>query len=121
MAPLADRVSGPLNQGMLLSRRAPICFAWPLPTHAGGWCLEWAGDAHKGHPAWLDPAVFVLTAAFDTLDSERAARQPLGLFSRLRAAQAAAAAGDGEGDAAQAQEQGWRGWWKSALRFHGRS
>lgn len=106
---------------MLLSRRAPICFAWPLLTHAGGWCLEWAGDAHRGHPAWLDPAVFVLTAAFDTLDSERAARQPLGLFSRLRAARAAAAAGGGEGDAAQAQEQGWRGWWKSALRFHGRS
>ncbi|PRW20219.1 chaperone -domain-containing [Chlorella sorokiniana] len=85
----------------------------------GGWCLEWAGDAHKGHPAWLDPAVFVLTAAFDTLDSERAARQPLGLFSRLRAARAAAAAGSGEEGATEAQEQGWRGWWKSALRFHG--
>ena len=89
---------------------------------AGGWCLEWAGDARKGHPAWLHPAVFVLTAAFDTLDHERAARQPLGLFARLRAAKAAAAAAGGEeGGSAAAQEQGWRGWWRSVLRFHGRA
>ncbi len=64
--------------------------------------------------------MFVLTAAFDTLDSERAARQPLGLFSCLRAARAAGAADEGEGGVAEAKEQGWRGWWQSALRFHGR-
>lgn len=41
------------------------------PCHAGGWCLEWAGDAHKGHPAWLDPAVFVLVSRLLTEKSPK--------------------------------------------------
>lgn len=84
----------------------------------GGWCLEWAGKEQEGHPAWLHPAVFVLTAAFDSLDHERASRQPMGLFGRLRSAaatEAASAAGQGTEGAAR-----WRSWLGSALRFHGR-
>ncbi|KAL4420845.1 hypothetical protein ABPG75_010501 [Micractinium tetrahymenae] len=82
----------------------------------GGWYLEWAGREQAGHPAALHPAVFVLIAAVDSLDHGRAARQPLGLFGRLRAERAA---GQPEGAAVEAGG-GWRGWVASVLRFHGR-
>ena len=50
----------------------------------GGWYVEWVGERCRQHPAWLHPAVIVLAAAFDTLDHERAQRQPRGLFGWLR-------------------------------------
>ena len=82
--------------------------------------LEWHGAAQRNHPAALHPAVFVLTAAFDSLDHERAARTPLGLFARLRAARAAAAGSGGEPAGEAEHRGGWRGWLAGALRFHGR-
>ncbi|KAL4451255.1 hypothetical protein ABPG77_009327 [Micractinium sp. CCAP 211/92] len=82
----------------------------------GGWYLEWAGREQEGHPAALHPAVFVLTAAMDSLDHERAARQPLGLFARLRAEREAGQAGA----ATAGVGGGWRGWVGTMLRFHGR-
>ena len=82
----------------------------------GGWYLEWAGREQEAHPAALHPAVFVLTAAMDSLDHERAARQPLGLFGRLRAEREAEQAGAAAAEASS----GWRGWVGSMLRFHGR-
>ena len=106
-----------------LTNPTHLLYALPAPTSAsaaGGWSLEWAGQAQRDHPAWLHPAVLVLTAAFDSLDNERAARQPLGLFGRLRAGTAAGAAGEA-GEGAERQGAGWRGWLASALRFHGRS
>jgi hypothetical protein len=61
--------------------------------------------------------VFVLTAAFDTLDNERRGRQPLGLFGRIRAA---AATQPGPEREAAERGRGWRSWARSVLRFHGR-
>ena len=58
---------------------------------AGGWYLEWPGYKHTGHAAWLDPAVFVLRAAFETLEAERteaaacAAQPSEGIWARLKA------------------------------------
>ena len=58
---------------------------------AGGWYLEWPGYKHSGRTAWLDPAVFVLRAAFETLEAERAeaaaraALQSEGIWARLKA------------------------------------
>jgi hypothetical protein len=41
------------------------------PTHdIGGWYIEWGGHGLEARPGWLDPAVFLLTAAFDTLEYE---------------------------------------------------
>ena len=64
----------------------------------------------------IPSAVFVLPAAMDSLDHERAARQPLGLFGRLRAEREAEQAGAAAAEASS----GWRGWVGSMLRFHGR-
>lgn len=42
------------------------------PLHStGGWYFEWPGPALAGHPLCLSPHIFVLLAAFATLDSER--------------------------------------------------
>ncbi|GAB4819981.1 hypothetical protein N2152v2_007027 [Parachlorella kessleri] len=71
----------------------------------GGWYIEWAGHSSSHHPAWLDPAVCVLAAAFDTLDHERARQQPQGLFGRVRAGDETAG--------------GALSWVKAMLRFHG--
>ena len=96
----------------------------PLASPPCRWYLEWHGEEQRGHPAALHPAVYVLTAAFDSLDSERAARQPLGLFGRLRTAKAARKdGGAAEGGTAAAQQAEQRGGWRKVvaevLRFHG--
>lgn len=67
--------------------------------------MEWVGHESSGHPAWLDPAVCVLAAGFDTLDHERARQQPQGLFGRERM-----------GDELQG---GALSWVRAMLRFHG--
>lgn len=92
-------------------RRAwlPPSSLWLFPPlsydhDAGGWYIEWAGHENEAHPAWLDPGVIALAAAFDTLDSERALRQPQGLFARLR-----------QGDETAG---GVVAWVKAMLRFH---
>eukprot|EP00887_Chlorella_sp_A99_P000259 scaffold13.g259.t1 len=79
----------------------PRCYAHDI----GGWAVEWGGERQRAHPAWLDPAVFVLACAFDSLDYERAAQQPQGLFGRLRAGDETAG--------------GPLRWLRAALRFHG--
>jgi len=76
-----------------------------LAFAAGGWYIEWAGYSSSHHPAWLDPAVCVLAAAFDTLDHERARQQPQGLFGRVRGGDETAG--------------GALSWVKAMLRFHG--
>ena len=127
----ADDIRWRCSVGLLLCPRAGLAccahtLAWPAhpPDTAGGWCIEWAGEEQRGHPAWLPPAVLVLTAAFASLDHERAARQPLGLFNRLRAAAATtrsrpAEEGRGGGGGSTAAAEGWRAWLGSWKRFHG--
>jgi hypothetical protein len=95
-------------------RRAwlPPSSVWLFPPlsydhDAGGWYIEWAG--HEDHPAWLDPGIVALAAAFHTLDSERASRQPQGLFARLRHGDETAGVGAWESMCA---------WVKAMLRFH---
>ncbi len=41
-----------------------------------GWYFEWCGESQREHPAWLHPSVFILTAAFETLEYESKRRQP---------------------------------------------
>lgn len=82
----------------------PCPFAPTPPSCAGGWYVEWAGHEASEHPAWLDPAVCVLSAGFDTLDYERARRQPQGLFGRVRSGDETAG--------------GPLAWVRAMLRFH---
>ena len=55
-----------------------------------GWCMFLLSDrlvtctlTHTIADRWVHPAVFILTAAFDTLEHERQAQAEPGLFSSL--------------------------------------
>lgn len=75
---------------------------------AGGWYIEWVGHEQRCHPAWLDPAVAVLAAGFDSLEHERTRQQPQGLFGRF-----------GRLRAGDETAGGPLAWVRAMLRFHG--
>lgn len=99
-------------------RRAwlPPSAVWLFPPRStahdiGGWYFEWSGYDAAGHPAWLDPAVFVLTAAFDSLQREE---------ERLRGEEVVQGRRPWERTIRRpVQQGGLKAWLKDMLAFHG--
>ena len=77
--------------------------------------IEWTGHSAAGHPAYLDPAIMVMLAAFDATsrESEAARHQP---NSMRRSPDAARQAARDEAE----NRGGAVAWLRSMLAFHER-
>ncbi|KAK9844451.1 hypothetical protein WJX74_002691 [Apatococcus lobatus] len=76
-----------LPQVVCTCKRAalPPSSLWLFPPRSqqhqtGGWYFEWTGHTRSSEKWWVHPAVFILTAAFDTLEHERKRQAQPGLI-----------------------------------------
>ena len=77
--------------------------------------VEWCGHSAAGNPAYLDPSVMIMLAAFDTLAREASRGQ------RSDSAGGGEKRGHEARHAEGVEGQGTLAWLKSMLAFHGKT